>query len=86
MPEGAVLLGRSTRSSGSITARPSGSGCERKRDFGIRIENLVRHPDFVEYLRSSDRRRRRDGSGHQRHQALVLRSTWCAPAWRNASC
>jgi two-component system phosphate regulon sensor histidine kinase PhoR len=24
----------------------------RKRDFGIRIENLVRHPSFVRYLRS----------------------------------
>ena len=25
-------------------------GLRRKRDFGIRIENLVRHPDFVQYL------------------------------------
>jgi two-component system phosphate regulon sensor histidine kinase PhoR len=27
-------------------------GLRRKRDFGIRVENLVRHPDFVEYLHS----------------------------------
>jgi two-component system, OmpR family, phosphate regulon sensor histidine kinase PhoR len=25
----------------------------RKRDFGLRIENLVRHPDFVQYLHTN---------------------------------
>jgi two-component system phosphate regulon sensor histidine kinase PhoR len=29
-------------------------GLRRKRDFGIRITNLVRHPDFVEYLNSDE--------------------------------
>ena len=45
---------RSTKSSGSITARREWLGLRRKRDFGIRIENLVRHPDFVEYLHSDE--------------------------------
>ncbi len=26
----------------------------RRADFGLRIDNLVRHPDFVQYLRSGD--------------------------------
>jgi two-component system phosphate regulon sensor histidine kinase PhoR len=52
MPEGAVLLGSdheilwfNGRAAGWLNLR-------RKRDFGIRIENLVRHPSFVEYLKS----------------------------------
>ncbi len=38
--------------SGSTVAPANGCGCRRKRDVGIRIENLVRHPAFVEYLKS----------------------------------
>lgn len=52
MPEGAILLGAgheilwfNGRAAGWLNLR-------RKRDFGIRIENLVRHPSFVEYLKS----------------------------------
>ena len=52
MPEGAILLGPgheilwfNGRAAGWLNLR-------RKRDFGIRIENLVRHPSFVEYLKS----------------------------------
>ena len=51
MPEGAILLGPeheilwfNGRAAGWLNLR-------RKRDFGIRIENLVRHPSFVEYLK-----------------------------------
>lgn len=51
MPEGAILLGPdheilwfNARAAGWLNLR-------RKRDFGIRVENLVRHPSFVEYLK-----------------------------------
>jgi len=51
LPEGAILLGPdheilwfNSRAAGWLNLR-------RKRDFGIRIENLVRHPSFVEYLK-----------------------------------
>jgi two-component system phosphate regulon sensor histidine kinase PhoR len=52
MPEGAVLL-----DSGHgilwFNSRAAGwLGLRRKRDSGIRIENLVRHPSFIEYLKT----------------------------------
>lgn len=50
MPEGAILLDANheilwfnSRAAGWLNLR-------RKRDFGIRIENLVRHPNFIGYL------------------------------------
>jgi two-component system, OmpR family, phosphate regulon sensor histidine kinase PhoR len=53
MPEGAVLLGPDHEILWFNHRAALWLGLRRKRDFGIRIENLVRHPDFVEYLRTS---------------------------------
>ena len=51
MPDGVVMLNPQARSSGS-TARPARLlGLRRKGDLGLRIENLVRQPEFVRYLR-----------------------------------
>jgi two-component system phosphate regulon sensor histidine kinase PhoR len=52
MPEGAVLLGPEHEILWFNPRVARWLGLRRKRDIGIRIENLVRHPDFVEYLRS----------------------------------
>jgi two-component system phosphate regulon sensor histidine kinase PhoR len=50
MPEGAVLLGAEHQILWFNRRAAVWLGLRRKRDFGIRIENLVRHPDFVQYL------------------------------------
>lgn len=50
MPEGAVLLGSEHEILWFNRHASEWLGLRRKRDFGIRIENLVRHPAFVEYL------------------------------------
>ena len=52
MPEGAVLLGPEHEILWFNHRAAEWLGLRRKRDFGIRVENLVRHPDFVEYLHS----------------------------------
>jgi two-component system, OmpR family, phosphate regulon sensor histidine kinase PhoR len=52
MPEGAVLLGEEHQILWFNRLAGQWLGLRRKRDFGIRIENLVRHPTFVEYLRT----------------------------------
>jgi two-component system, OmpR family, phosphate regulon sensor histidine kinase PhoR len=54
MPEGAVLLGPEHEILWFNRRAADWLGLRRKRDRGIRIENLVRHPDFVEYLRSDE--------------------------------
>jgi two-component system phosphate regulon sensor histidine kinase PhoR len=54
MPEGAVLLGPEHEILWFNHRAAEWLGLRRKRDFGIRIENLVRHPDFVEYLHSDE--------------------------------
>lgn len=54
MPEGAVLLGPEHEILWFNHRAAEWLGLRRKRDFGIRIENLVRHPDFVGYLRSGE--------------------------------
>jgi two-component system phosphate regulon sensor histidine kinase PhoR len=54
MPEGAVLLGPENEILWFNGRAGEWLGLRRKRDFGIRIENLVRHPDFVEYLRTGE--------------------------------
>ena len=51
MPEGAVLLGPEHEILWFNRRAAEWLGLRRKRDFGIRIANLVRHPDFIEYLR-----------------------------------
>ena len=52
MPEGAVLLGPDHEILWFNRRAADWLHLRRKRDFGIRIENLVRHPSFVEYLRT----------------------------------
>jgi two-component system phosphate regulon sensor histidine kinase PhoR len=54
MPEGAVLLGPEHEILWFNQRAAEWLGLKRKRDFGMRIENLVRQPDFVEYLRSGE--------------------------------
>ena len=54
MPEGAVLLGPEHEILWFNGRAGEWLGLRRKRDFGIRIENLVRHPDFVDYLRTGE--------------------------------
>jgi two-component system phosphate regulon sensor histidine kinase PhoR len=51
MPEGAVLLGEEHQILWFNRLAGQWLGLRRKRDFGIRIENLVRHPAFVDYMR-----------------------------------
>jgi two-component system, OmpR family, phosphate regulon sensor histidine kinase PhoR len=52
MPEGAVLLGPEHQILWLNPRAAAWLGLRRKRDFGIRIENLVRQPAFIEYLRT----------------------------------
>jgi two-component system, OmpR family, phosphate regulon sensor histidine kinase PhoR len=54
LPEGAVLLGPEYEILWFNQRAAEWLGLRRKRDFGIRIENLVRHPDFVEYLHGDE--------------------------------
>jgi two-component system, OmpR family, phosphate regulon sensor histidine kinase PhoR len=51
MPEGAILLNADHQILWFNHRAAGWLNLHRKRDFGIRIENLVRHPAFVEYLR-----------------------------------
>jgi two-component system, OmpR family, phosphate regulon sensor histidine kinase PhoR len=51
MPEGAILLGPENEILWFNRRAADWLGLRRKRDFGMRIENLVRHPDFVLYLK-----------------------------------
>jgi two-component system, OmpR family, phosphate regulon sensor histidine kinase PhoR len=50
MPEGAVLLGPEHEILWFNPRAAAWLGLRRKRDFGIRIENLVRQPAFIDYL------------------------------------
>jgi two-component system phosphate regulon sensor histidine kinase PhoR len=50
MPDGAVLLGANREILWFNRAAGQWLDLRRKVDYGIRIDNLVRHPDFVEYL------------------------------------
>src|SRR5687768_9326284 len=52
MPEGAVLLGPDHEILWFNRHASEWLGLRRKRDIGIRIENLVRHPAFVDYLKT----------------------------------
>lgn len=52
MPEGAVLLGPENEILWFNGRAGDWLGLKRKRDFGMRIENLVRHPDFVRYVQT----------------------------------
>ena len=50
MPDGAVLLGPNREILWFNRTAGQWLGLRRKVDYGIRIDNLVRHPDFVEYM------------------------------------
>ncbi len=50
MPDGAVLLGPNREILWFNRTAGHWLGLKRKVDYGIRIDNLVRQPDFVEYL------------------------------------
>ncbi len=50
MPDGAVLLGENREILWFNRTAGHWLGLRRKVDYGIRIDNLVRQPDFVEYL------------------------------------
>jgi two-component system phosphate regulon sensor histidine kinase PhoR len=52
MPEGAVLLGPEHEILWFNRRAGEWLGLRRKRDVGMRIENLVRHPAFIEYLQT----------------------------------
>lgn len=52
MPEGAVLLGPDHEILWFNPRVSAWLGLRRKRDLGTRVENLVRHPAFVDYLRT----------------------------------
>lgn len=54
MPEGAILLGPENQILWFNRHAAEWLQLRRKRDFGIRIENLIRHPDFVAYLRRDE--------------------------------
>jgi two-component system phosphate regulon sensor histidine kinase PhoR len=52
LPEGAILLGPEHEILWFNRRAADWLHLRRKRDFGIRVENLVRHPNFVRYLRA----------------------------------
>lgn len=53
MPDGAVLLNTENEIVWFNQHAADWLKLRRKRDFGFRIENLVRHPDFIDYIRGS---------------------------------
>jgi two-component system phosphate regulon sensor histidine kinase PhoR len=50
MPDGAVLLGPNREILWFNRTAGKWLGLRRRVDYGIRVDNLVRHPDFIEYL------------------------------------
>lgn len=50
LPEGAILLGPENELQWFNRQAAEWLGLQRKRDIGIRVENLVRYPDFIRYL------------------------------------
>jgi len=54
MPDGAVLLGQHNELLWFNDKAERWLSLRRKRDVGIRIENLVRYPAFVQYLERGD--------------------------------
>ncbi len=56
MPDGAILLGPNNEIIWFNRNAALWLGLRRKLDFGIRIENLVRDPQFIQYLKESGSR------------------------------
>jgi two-component system phosphate regulon sensor histidine kinase PhoR len=50
MPEGAILLGPENQIMWFNPRAANWLHLRRKRDFGSRVENLIRHPSFIDYL------------------------------------
>ncbi|HET7203015.1 MAG TPA: phosphate regulon sensor histidine kinase PhoR [Steroidobacteraceae bacterium] len=57
MPDAAILLGPAHEIVWFNRTAGRWLDLRRKIDYGIRIENLVRHPEFVEYVESGGNRR-----------------------------
>jgi two-component system phosphate regulon sensor histidine kinase PhoR len=53
MPDGAVLLNQENEIVWFNDRAALWLKLKRKRDFGIRIENLLRHPDFIDYVQQT---------------------------------
>jgi len=70
MPDGAILLGPNHEILWFNRAAGRWLGLRRKLDFGIRVENLIRHPDFVRYMRQQER-----------VEAVVLRDVGSGERW-----
>jgi two-component system phosphate regulon sensor histidine kinase PhoR len=81
MPDGAILLGPERQILWFNRMAGKWLNLRRKVDYGIRIDNLLRHPDFVQYVE-----KRGDGSAPRIHLPkygdrwldcnLVTTSTW----------
>ncbi|HXW09631.1 MAG TPA: phosphate regulon sensor histidine kinase PhoR [Steroidobacteraceae bacterium] len=52
MPDGAVLLGPAREILWFNRTAAQWLGLRRKLDYGLRIDNLIRQPEFVDYVRS----------------------------------
>jgi two-component system phosphate regulon sensor histidine kinase PhoR len=52
MPDGAILLGPTRGILWFNRVAGQWLGLRRKLDYGLRIDNLIRQPDFVDYVRS----------------------------------
>lgn len=52
MPDGAILLGPTREILWFNRVAGQWLGLRRKLDYGLRIDNLIRQPDFVDYVRS----------------------------------
>lgn len=50
MPDGTILLGPTREILWFNPTAAQWLGLRRKLDYGIRIDNLIRHPDFVDYV------------------------------------
>jgi two-component system phosphate regulon sensor histidine kinase PhoR len=62
MPDGTILLGPTREILWFNPTAAEWLGLRRKLDYGIRIDNLLRHPEFVEYMISG-----RGGPGPRLH-------------------
>jgi two-component system, OmpR family, phosphate regulon sensor histidine kinase PhoR len=65
MPDGAILLNAENEIVWFNERASRSLKLKRKRDFGVRIENLVRHPEFIDYIRDLQR-------GESEHEAPIV--------------
>jgi two-component system phosphate regulon sensor histidine kinase PhoR len=55
MPDGAILLGPAREILWFNRTAATWLNLRRKIDYGIRIDNLIRHPDFIDYVEQGGR-------------------------------